>query len=122
MEKRFIIFFLVMMFCFVSTGIVKRDTLEDIGGSIVNSVKDLVGIEKDKDFIEDLKIDTEKYCVQDSQCFQFLQHCQMTHQLYGTCTFYTWFWVALASAFAFLFCSCLTSILCCCCGCCRKAT
>ena len=40
-----------------SKGTVKRDTLEEISGSIVNSVKDLVGLEEDNGIIEDLKID-----------------------------------------------------------------
>ena len=43
-------------------GIVKRDTFDNIGGSIVNSVKDLVGIEGgDESLIEDLNIDVSGY-------------------------------------------------------------
>merc|ERR1712113_150155 len=141
MEQRIFSCLIVMtLFCLVSTGTVKRDTLEEISGSIVNSVKDLVGLEEDNGIIEDLKIDekrfkywlffndpnlreAEKFCVADSQCRpEVLQYCHMTNKLYGTCTFYTWVWIALASVFAFVFCSCLTSLLCCCLGCCRKAT
>ena len=40
-----------------SKGTVKRDTFEEISGSIVNSVKDLVGLDEDNGIIEDLKID-----------------------------------------------------------------
>ena len=43
-----------------SIGIVKRDTiedLEDIGSSIVNSVKEVVGMEEDRGIIEDMKIE-----------------------------------------------------------------
>ena len=38
-------------------GIVKRDTIEDIGNSIVNSVKDVVGMDEDRGIIEDMKIE-----------------------------------------------------------------
>merc|ERR1712156_107120 len=90
MEKTIFSSLIVMtLFCLVSTGTVKRDTLEEISGSIVNSVKDLVGLEEDNGIIEDLKIDAEKFCVADSQCRpEVLQYCHMTNNLYGTCTFY----------------------------------
>ena len=45
---------------FSITGIVKRDTiedLEDIGNSIVNSVKEVVGMDEDRGIIEDMKIE-----------------------------------------------------------------
>ena len=38
-------------------GTVKRDTIEDIGNSIVNSVKDVIGMDEDKGIIEDMKIE-----------------------------------------------------------------
>ena len=40
------------------TGLVKRDTiteLTDIGNSIGNSIKDMVGLETNKDIIDDIK-------------------------------------------------------------------
>ena len=75
MEQRLII--LMTLLCFVSsgwiiyylatnfakplffsiTGIVKRDTIEDIGNSIVNSVKEVVGMDEDRGIIEDMKIE-----------------------------------------------------------------
>ena len=48
------------MSSFVYPGIVKRDTsLDEVGRTIVNSVKDLVGIEADRSLIEyeDIKIE-----------------------------------------------------------------
>ena len=42
---------------FSITGIVKRDTIEDIGNSIVNSVKEVVGMDEDRGIIEDMKIE-----------------------------------------------------------------
>ena len=42
---------------FFLIGIVKRDTIEDIGNSIVNSVKDVVGMDEDRGIIEDMKIE-----------------------------------------------------------------
>merc|ERR1712183_203353 len=117
MEQRLII--LLTLLCVVSSGIVKRDTiedLEDIGNSIVNSVKDVVGMDEDRGIIEDMKIEAESFCISDSQCRpEVLQFCDKTKKLYGTCTFHTWVWIALASVFAFVFCSCFTSLLCCCC-------
>ena len=53
-------FLLVTMSSFVYPGIVKRDTsLDEVGRTIVNSVKDLVGIEADRSLIEyeDIKIE-----------------------------------------------------------------
>merc|ERR1712141_495630 len=110
------LFIVMTLLCFVSSGIVKRDTIEDIGNSIVNSVKEVVGMDEDREIIEDMKIEAESFCISDSQCRpEVLQYCQMTKKLYGTCTFHTWVWIALASVFAFVFCSCFTSVLCCCC-------
>ena len=61
MRQTFIItFLLVTMSSFVYTGVVKRDTsLDEVGRTIVNSVKDLVGIEADRSLIEyeDIKIE-----------------------------------------------------------------
>merc|ERR1711971_1033900 len=114
MEQRLII--VLTLLCVVSSGTVKRDTIEDIGNSIVNSVKDVVGMDEDRGIIEDMKIEAESFCISDSQCRpEILQFCDKTKKLYGTCTFYTWFWIALASVFAFVFCSCFTSVICCCC-------
>jgi len=99
--------------CLVNSGLVKRDTLtdlEDIGNSIGNSFKDMVGLETNNNIIDDIKnIDEEKYCVADSQCFEHIQFCNMEEKkLYGVCSFHTWFWIGLAGIISFIFCSCLT--------------
>merc|ERR1712062_612300 len=77
MEQKIII--CMALLSFAATGIVKRDTiedLEDIGNSIVNSVKEVVGMEEGRGIIEDMKIEAESFCISDSQCRpEFLQFC-----------------------------------------------
>merc|ERR1719422_2234221 len=126
MDQHFLFILLASFFYSVSAGIAKRDTLSEIsdfGNSIGNSIKDMVGLETNKDIIDDIKdIDNEKFCVTDAQCLEHIQFCNINNNLYGVCTFHLWFWIALAAVVSFFFCSCITSILCCCCRCCRKAT
>merc|ERR1712073_230883 len=73
-------------------GLVKRDTmseLTDISNSIGNSIKDMVGLETNKDIIDDIKdIDNEKFCVTDAQCLEHIQFCNINNNLYGVCTFH----------------------------------
>jgi len=101
---------------------VKRDT-QDTLAHITDSIKDLVGLETDRNFIEEVKdINEENYCVVDSQCMEYVQYCNKG-PLYGACKFHLWFWVGSAALISFLFCSCITSLVCCCCtSLCRKAT
>jgi len=104
-----------------SAGLVKRDTLTDLG----NSFKDAVGLNDDKGIMDGIEdIDKDKYCAMNSNCLEPIQYCNMdTYKVYGTCDFVIWFWVACAGLLSLIFCSCITSILCCCCSSlCRKAT
>eukprot|EP00092_Neocalanus_flemingeri_P063360 GFUD01076638.1.p2 GENE.GFUD01076638.1~~GFUD01076638.1.p2 ORF type:complete len:126 (+),score=14.19 GFUD01076638.1:58-435(+) len=112
---------LLLLVTFAMAGLVKRDTIDDIGDSIGNALGlNNKGI---MDELEDLDIDKTKYCIQDNGCLEPLQYCNKgTFKLYGTCTFVVWFWVGAASLVGIFFFSCITSILCCFCSCCRKAT
>eukprot|EP00090_Calanus_glacialis_P045219 TRINITY_DN8254_c1_g1_i1.p1 TRINITY_DN8254_c1_g1~~TRINITY_DN8254_c1_g1_i1.p1 ORF type:complete len:135 (-),score=17.58 TRINITY_DN8254_c1_g1_i1:182-553(-) len=109
---------LCLMITISSAGIAKRDTIDDLG----ESIGDALGINK-KGIIEQIEdIDKTKYCIQDNGCFEPLQYCEKgTYQLYGTCSFYIWLWLAAASLVGVFFFSCITTILCCFCSCCRKA-
>lgn len=126
MARHIPIFVLVLVVGLVAPGLVKRDTFDDIG----DSVKNVLGLDDDKGLIHDIKnndinVNTDNYCIKDSQCISYIQFCDTSQNYgaFGNCAFVLWFWVACVGVLGIIFFSCITSILCCCCSSlCRKAT